>query len=125
MQREAAMKRCLHILASALLAAVFVACDADKIDHKPPEGKGSIVVDNNTARRFNLFVDGIDQGRIGSFKDRSFDFDPGVYRIVLDEDDGNLGYADEIDVLEGHLTVLDLGLRGLDGRLDVSVFLDD
>jgi len=100
-------------------------CDDDDVDHRPPPGKGALVVDNNSVARFQVFVDGEDRGRAGSFKQRAVDLDPGVYRVVLDEDDGDRSFRDDIDVLEGRTTVLDVSAGNLGNRLDVRVFLND
>jgi hypothetical protein len=94
----------------AALACLFLASgcetDDDEFDHNPPAGQGSIIVDNFTFTDIEFFVDGRIQGKIKEDDDKAFDFAPGVYRVVLNDDDGNHSWADDVDVLEGRLTVL-------------------
>jgi len=92
-------------------------------DHKPPDGQGSIVVDNNTAEDIKVYIDGTRQSDTRDFDDRAYDLDPGLYRVVLDEDDGDRTYRDDIDVIEGRLTILDVSADPFDNDdYDVEVF---
>ena len=89
--------------------------DDDDYDHDPPAGLGSIVIENYTSTDIELFVNGRLIGEIDEDDDSVFDLRPGVYRVVLNDDDGDRSWADEVDVLEGKLTVLNV-------RIDTSYF---
>jgi len=96
--------------------------DDDVSDHKPPDGQGAIVVDNNTAEDIKVFIDGIRVSDVRDFDDRAYDLDPGIYRVLLDEDDGDRTYRDDIDVIEGRLTIIDVSSEPFDDDFDVRVF---
>jgi len=96
--------------------------DDDVSDHKPPAGQGSIVVDNNTDEDIKVYIDGTRVENAKDFDDRAYDLDPGLYRVVLDEDDGDRTYRDDIDVIEGRLTILDVSADPFDDDFDVEVF---
>lgn len=94
-------------LVAAMLLAVLSGCEEDSYrDHNPPAGQGSIVVDNNTGIEFDVFIDGSPAGSVGDWSERILDREPGVYRFVLTEDDGGGSFRDDIDVLDGRLTIL-------------------
>ncbi len=78
----------------------------DYYDHVPPPGKGSIIIDNNSSHDINFYLDGERLSEIGDYRVRIFDLSPGVSRIVLDEKDGDTTYRDDVDILEGRLTIL-------------------
>ena len=78
------------------------------IDHVPPAGQGSLVIDNLTDTDADVFVDGTARGRAGDDSVRTIDLAPGLYRVVLDEVDGHRAYRADIDVLDGKLSVLEV-----------------
>jgi len=81
--------------------------DDDYLDHVPPAGQGSLIVDNRTAIDFNLFVDGESAGEVKDGRERIIDLEPGIRRVVLDDDDDiYTSFRDDIDILEGQLTIL-------------------
>ncbi len=103
--------RFLTLAASALagLTLLFLApgCETDgDFDHDPPDGQGSIIIDNYTYTDIEFFLNGILQDTVKSDHDKTFDLEPGVYRAVLNDKDGYRNWADDVDVLEGRLTVL-------------------
>jgi hypothetical protein len=108
------MKRRCVTFAAPLIAAlavllVFPGCesDEDQFDHTPPQGQGSIVVDNITFTDIEFYLNGILQDTVKSDDDKAFDLAPGVYRVVLnDAENGDRNWADDVDVLEGRLTLL-------------------
>jgi hypothetical protein len=106
------MKRRFFALAATLLAGLAVLCftpgceSDDDFDHDPPAGMGSIIIDNFTYTDIEFFLDGILQETVKSDHDKTFDLTPGVYRVVLNDKDGDRNWADDVDVLEGRLTVL-------------------
>ena len=78
----------------------------DEFDFVPAAGHGALIVDNNTASDVDLYIDGLSRGTVGSDSHLPVDLIPGVYRVVLDEQDGDRQYGVDIDILEGRLTVL-------------------
>lgn len=92
-------------------------------DHTAPAGQGALIVDNRTYDDINVYVDGIRVGKVGDYDDRAFDLNPGTHRVVLDQEDGGRNAADDIDILEGRLTVLQVESEGTfsdDYRLSVD-----
>ena len=93
----------------ASFCLIFTGCEDDEdIDHDPPAGMGSIVVDNRTYNDINVFIDGIQTNRTSDKDWRAYDLAPGVYRVVLDEDDGDRNFRGDVDVLENQLTIMDV-----------------
>jgi hypothetical protein len=99
--------------------------DEDNFDFVPPPGQGGLIVDNNTSNDIEVFVDGVSRGKAGDSSDRAFAVEPGVHRVVLDEKGGDRLYRDDIDILEGRVTVLDVTAESFDDfNYDVVVFFD-
>ncbi|MFW6151503.1 MAG: hypothetical protein ACOC6C_00850 [Verrucomicrobiota bacterium] len=96
------------VIAFAFLFVIASGCEYedDYYDHVPPPGKGSLIIDNNSADDINLYLDGERISEIGDYRVRILDLSPGVGRIVLDEEDGDTTFRDDIDILEGRLTIL-------------------
>ncbi|HMP74999.1 MAG TPA: hypothetical protein PKE12_01765 [Kiritimatiellia bacterium] len=120
------MKTILHALLAVGLAVGLAGCDWDDDndrDHVPPAGFGALLVDNNTSRDLRVYVDGVEKGKVGDYSDRPFDLEPGVYRVVLDQRNSDANWRDEVDIIEGRLTVLDVA-DGFGDELDVRVFFD-
>lgn len=104
-------------------------CDTDSedFDFEPAAGKGALIVDNVTPDDINVYVDGAFLGQVGDNDDRAFELNPGIHRIVLDEEeDGKRNAAEDIDILEGRLTVLRVALRNFSSdQYDLSIDLQD
>ncbi len=92
--------------------------DDDDVDHDPPAGQGSLMVDNRASRDINIFVDGQRVGEAKAFNDDIKDLDPGTYRVVLDEDSGNRYFADDLDIIEGKVTVWEVWESGSGYRVN-------
>lgn len=123
----------LRFLSALLLATLLPlagGCDWDDSDdhedYDPPANQGALRVDNNTGDDIRVYVDGEQRGTAGDYSDRVFDLAPGVYRIVLDQKNGDRSYRDDIDIIEGRLTVLDVTYDSdpFDDDYDVEVFFD-
>lgn len=115
--------------AAAGLLLCAAGCDLDDDndrDHTPPAGQGALLVDNNTGDDIKVYADGVLLGKVGDYSDRAFDLAPGVYRVVLDEDDGSRDFRDDVDVLADRLTVLDVTVDydAFDSDYDVEIFFD-
>lgn len=102
-------------------------CESDDLpDHEPPPGQGSLIVDNRTFYRLDVYLDGQKQGSVDDFDDRVFDLDPGVHRLVLEPDRDDMdAVAADVDLLEGRRTVAQADALGtLNDELVLSVYLD-
>lgn len=122
------MKRNYCILAAIFCLAMpllFSGCDwgDDDRDHVPPPGHGALFVENRTAHELRVYADGRELGRVRAYRDRPFDLKPGVYRVVLDQRNTDRNWRDNVDIIEGRLTVLDVA-SGPGVELDVVVFFD-
>jgi len=122
--------RILRICCACIVAALLCqGCDDDDDyrDHDPPAGQGSLVVDNLTSIDFNLFIDGESAGEVKDGRERIIDLDPGIRRLVLDDDDDIYGsFRDDIDILEGQLTILRIyhGSQGSPSGYTVTIEFD-
>lgn len=96
----------------------------DYLDHVPPEDLGSMIIDNKTYDEINLYVNGDYTSQVGEYRERIFDLAPGIYRVVLDEEDGNRTYREDIDVLEGRLTVLQVREDFSSSEYNVDIFFE-
>ena len=108
----------------ALVAGLSTGCDDDDPDHRPPAGQGTIYIDNNSSDTLRVFFDGEAQQDVRGWKERAYDLNPGVYRVVLiEKSDGDRSFRADIDVLEGRLTILDVSL-GTPSRYQVFLQFD-
>lgn len=111
-----------------LLALLQPGCDLDEdYDHSPPAGFGTLYVDNNSPDDLNVYIGGAAMAGVGHHDTRYYDLEPGVYRVVLDDaDDSDRSFHDEVDILEGRRTILDVSLSAANfRRYNVLVFLDE
>lgn len=112
-------------IAAITMAASFLAgCDDHSPgNHRPPAGLGAIVIDNHTYNDIHVYIDGTQQSDVRNGRDKAYDVTPGVHRVVLDERRGDHTYRDDIDVLAGKNTILDVTYAiGYSTYYDVAVF---
>jgi len=112
-----------------LVALGVAGCDYDNDnddDYEPPAGRCALLVDNNTSDEIRVYVDGEQRGRVDDYSDRPFDLEPGVHRVVLDQVNGDRNFRDDVDIIEGRLTVLDVqtDCDFGDDDYDVEIFFD-
>ena len=116
---------CLLALASV---SWFASCDYnddDDIDHDPPPGLGSLIVRNDTGNDISVFINGTATNEVDAFKVNYYDMTGGVYRVVLDEQDGDRNYRSDVDVLQDQRTILDVNIDSDDfDEYDVFVYFD-
>ena len=121
-------RRWLSLMTAAAVCAslALTGCeDDDDFDHRPPEGQGAIVVDNEGYRDLHVYIDGAYQGEVRDGHATAFDRRPGVYRVVLDESGSDRGFSADVDVLVGRLTILEAtGGEAFGDDLYVSRFYD-
>lgn len=99
--------------------------DDDDNDHEPPAGQGSLIIYNNTVDDIAVYIDDVRVEDVGDDDDRAYDLAPGVHRVVLDQRGGDRTYRDDVDILEGRRTIMDVAFDSLDSfDYDVVVFFD-
>lgn len=119
------MKMWLSMGMGLALCLALAGCEDDEFDHTPPSGQGSLIVDNHTADDIDLFVNGAWVTRVDGGDEAVVDLEPGLYRIVLNDEDDLRSFRDDVDVLEGRLTVLDVTLDGVSlGAYRVLLYFD-
>ncbi len=112
----------LRMLCVAMAMLVITACDDDDPDRTPPAGQGSLFVNNQTASDVQVYIDGVRFETVQDYDDKYYDLPPGVYRVILDEQNGDRTYRDDVDVIEGRITVLDVAIEPFGDDFDVEVF---
>lgn len=101
----------------------IVGCEDDgDFSHQPAAGMGAVIVDNMTPDDVEVYVDGVHLGQVGNDHDRAFDLTPGVHRIVIDDEHGDRNAADDFDILQDRLTVLEVRLSGIWHHYDLSLY---
>lgn len=110
----------------ALAAGLSAGCDDSEFSHDPPARQGTLVVDNWTWDRIQVYIDGRLDESVTSDKHTYYDLRPGLYRVALDGDDTDRYWVDDVDVLEGRLTVLEVEDDPNDyDEFNVRIYLDD
>jgi hypothetical protein len=106
------------------LVLLFTGCDSDRFDHTPPDGQGTLIVDNSTFDTLLVYVNGRSVFTVDDYDHELLDMAPGVYRVVIDERHGFHSYSADLDILQGQLTVLEVkGYYSADDY-DVRVYYD-
>lgn len=114
---------------AVLLVSIALLCgceDDDNINHTPPAGMGALGIDNRTSSDIDIYIDGTKSSSVNDWHVRVLDLEPGVYRLVLNDEDGYRNYSDDIDILADkvtELTVTDSIAYG--DRFDVETHYDD
>jgi hypothetical protein len=122
-------RRVLATFAWSLVAALplFQGCDYDddENDHEPPAGLGSLIIYNRTPDDIAVYVDDIRLADVDNDNDQNYDLTPGVHRIILDQRGGDRTFRDDIDIIEGRRTIMDVAVDPNDAfEYDVVVFFD-
>ena len=104
------MKSIIRILVVLIFAGLFfIGCDEGGEgyeDHVPADGMGCLVVYNRTAVELSGYLDGLFISNIQSWEYELKDYEPGTYKVVVLQVDGNKNYTADVEILEGVLTVL-------------------
>lgn len=119
----------LSMLALLLAAtAGLVGCELDEeddYDHNPPAGLGTMYIDNNTADSLEVYADSVKIGEVGDNDADYFDLTPGTHRLVVQEEGGTASFRDDIDIIEGERTIVDVSYDvGDTSTYDVLVYID-
>lgn len=120
-------KALLLIAFAASLSLTLLGCESDDevFDHDPPAGKGTLYVDNRTPNDCDVFIDGQQQRGVDDYDDEWYDLDPGLPRVVVDQDDSDRVFRGDIDILEGQRTILELSVDPNDlNRFDAYIYFD-
>jgi hypothetical protein len=104
------MKSILRVIFCFLLiTGIFTGCDESSEgyeDHVPADGMGCLVIYNRTAVELSGYLDGFFISNIQSWEYELKDYEPGTYKAVVLQTDGNKNYTADVEILEGVLTVL-------------------
>ena len=94
-------KRWFGVLSASLCLWLGAGCDEEAYeDHVPSAGNGSLIIDAY----------------------RIFDLAPGLHRLVAAEaGEGDRSYRDDIDILEGRLTIVELWSGSTTDGYDATV----
>ncbi|HOW97649.1 MAG TPA: hypothetical protein P5567_14410 [Kiritimatiellia bacterium] len=118
--------RCgLGVLAVALALGV-TGCEDEDYDHVPPDGQGSIILDNYSPDDIHVYIDGVETNEVKDYEDEAYDMTGGVHRVILDGKDNDRYGAWDVDVVVGQLTVVEI--RTSDWNWDdyeVSIHLEE
>ena len=116
----------LLIALSASLSLTLLGCDSDDdFDHDPPAGKGTLYVVNRTPNDCDVFIDGQQQRGVDGNDDEWYDLNPGLPRVVVDQDDSDRVFRGDVDILEGQRTILELSVDPNDlNRFDAYIYFD-
>ncbi len=101
----------LNRIASALMISLLCAsCEDsdDDFDHDIPAGMGTLVVNNTTTSDIYVYIAGIEQQKAESDDYEFYDRAPGTYRVALEEKNGDRTWFGDADILEGHMTIMDV-----------------
>jgi hypothetical protein len=109
----------------AFLALFTTGCEDDDYDHIPPLGFGTLIIDNDTSDDIEIYLDGTRMREVKDYDDRYTDLEPGVYRLVLADEDGDRSFRDEIDILANRLTIVHVDEGSLWGEYSVWVEFQD
>ena len=107
------------------LIGLFAGCDDERFDREPPAGLGSLVVDNFTGDRLQVYIDGQEREDTSAGDYRYYDLRPGLHRVALDGDDVNRSWAGDVDILENRRTVLEVRGSSCDyDNYDINIYFD-
>ena len=99
--------RSLAVMAACGTLAFVAGCNEEVVGNEPPpQGKGSMVLENLTSDTINVFVGGVQTSIVQAADQSVVYLDPGIYRVVLDEDGGARYFRDDVDILLGRRTIL-------------------
>lgn len=112
------------LVSSCCLGLFLSACDHDRFDHTPPAGQGTLIVDNITADDLHVYVNGRHVFTVSSHDHELADLDPGVYRLVIDQKNGYHSYRNDLDIIEGQLSVFEVARGDYSDEYDVRIYYE-
>ena len=110
---------------TATLLLSLTGCDdsSDDFDHDPPAGMGTLYVVNRTPDDSRVFIDGERVSDVDSDDYDWFDLTPGAHRVVVTQGNTDRKFRDDVDVLDGRRTILELSVDPTDPH-DFDTFID-
>jgi len=113
-------------LAMLVLGALILAsgCEDERYSHHPPPGQGSLIVDNATGARIDVYIDGALAGDVRDGRDRAWDLRPGVHRIALRERDYGRYFGGDVDILPDRRTIAQVSVRPDGAGLQIIFLVD-
>jgi hypothetical protein len=97
--------------AASLLLVAGCEDDSDDFEHTPAAGLGALVIHNETTDDMTVFIDGGGTNEVEAWESAAYDLSPGLHRVVLDQENGDRTYRDDVDILLGRLTELKVRYR--------------
>lgn len=120
-------KRVLGGLMAAILAiAGLCGCEdnTDDYDHTPPAGMGTLILENDTYDDITVALDGRIQPEVKEDSTRKYDLEPGVWRLVLDQQGGDQNWRGDVDIIEDRLTIVNIGNSSDPDDFSISIRFD-
>ena len=116
----------LCVLIPAVALATLTGCEDDdaEYDHTPPAGMGTLILENDTYDDITVALDGRIQPEVGEDSNRKYDLEPGVWRLVLDQQGGDQNWRGDVDIIEGHLTIVNISASTDPDDFFISVRFD-
>jgi len=115
---------CVLIAAAALATLTGCEDDDDDYDHNPPAGMGTLILENDTYDDVTVALDGRIQPEVREDSNRKYDLEPGIWRLVLDQQGGDQNWRGDVDIIEGHLTIVNIGASSDPDDFFISVRFD-
>lgn len=114
------------LVALTIVSFLIAACESDNPWHSnvPPEGFGALVVDNRTSDRLEVYLDGEEEMTVRGGRYQYIDFAPGSYRLVIMSSDGFRSYRDDIDIVKGRITVVELRGGGENREYNARIYFE-
>lgn len=119
------IKLLLSCFCAVALSASLDGCEGDDdYDHNPPAGKGTLFINNFTSDDLEVFIDGGATNSVDNSDVNFYDLMPGKHRLVFfDDDDSFRQFHDDVDVLVGEKTILEVSYDSADVNLyDVFIY---
>ncbi len=120
------VRRGSGLAAVAAVVLLATACESDNPWHSnvPPEGLGALVVDNRTSDRLEVYLDGAEQMTVRGGRYQYIDFEPGTYRLVVMSTDGFRSFRDDVDIVKGRITVVEIRSGGENREYNARIYFE-
>jgi hypothetical protein len=112
---------------TATLLLPLTGCDdsSDDFDHDPPAGMGTLYVVNRTLDDSRVFIDGERVSDVDGSDHEWFDLTPRTHRVVVTQGNTDRVFRDDMDVLDGQRTILELSVDPINpNRFDTFIDFD-
>lgn len=94
------------IILPLIFAFYLTGCGSDSLDHKPPQGMGSLIVESFTSDDINVFINGQQKTSVPVDQHGIVDMTPGIYKVELREKHGQRNFTEQIEIIEQKVVVM-------------------